>query len=113
MFLTNEQLIKILEEAFDGGWYGTKELKDSIIDELMNKAKKLQSNTYATYRSRPVCGSNMSDFSEMVATQNLPVDVAADSTNITTLDPLGQSNPIHYGSDWVIPSASVSSVVGT
>jgi hypothetical protein len=35
--ITEEQLKEILGEAFEAGWYGSKDLKESVVDGLVSK----------------------------------------------------------------------------
>jgi hypothetical protein len=40
MIITSEQLKELLAEAFDAGWYGSKDMKDAVVEELAEKVEK-------------------------------------------------------------------------
>lgn len=41
MIIEKEKLRELLSEAFDGGWYGTLELKESLVNNLIEKAQEI------------------------------------------------------------------------
>jgi len=41
---TEEQLKELLGEAFEAGWYGSKDLKESVVEDLVSKAVNMISS---------------------------------------------------------------------
>jgi hypothetical protein len=44
--ISGESLKELLNEAYEAGWFGSLELKESAIDELLEKAKKCASSIH-------------------------------------------------------------------
>lgn len=64
--ISERQLKELLREAYDAGWYGTKELRDVTVDEIMDKVSfevedSAKEGIGWTYNGEPITFTYWSD----------------------------------------------------
>lgn len=45
IYITEVQFKELLGEAFEAGWYGSKDMKESVVEDLVSKTEDLVSKT--------------------------------------------------------------------
>jgi hypothetical protein len=54
--LKKEQLAELLEQAYQSGWYGTLELKESVVKDMLKKAEDMSPVNFSSLSSNSFTG---------------------------------------------------------
>jgi hypothetical protein len=82
--LKKEQLVELLEQAYQSGWYGILELKESVVKDILKKAEDMSptnSSSLATLNSFP--SYNQSFANGYFSIEGSPLSHQQDSNQLT------------------------------